>query len=650
MKNNKLLYIVLISILSINTYSQASRKLALAEKKYNNYAYIDAIKIYEKVAAKGYSSPDMFKKIGNAYYFNSQLESAKIWYEKLFATAENSTIEPEYYYRYAQSLRASNENNKANEILELFNQKLIGDNRGRMFKQNTNYLDAIKANSGRYTMENASVNSQYSDYGTTKYLDQIVFTTARDTGNFIKRKHSWTNNYFTNLYKASVSPEMKLGVPEKFNRKINTKFNESTASFTKDGNTMYFTRNNYIDGKKGKNDSKTNLVKIYRARLVNNQWQDLTELPFDSDQYNTAHPCLSPDEKTLYFASDMPGTLGQSDIYKVTINEDGTFDKPQNLGDPINTEGRESFPFINEEGELYFASDGHPGLGGFDVFAAKKNSAGSYKKILNLGSDINSPKDDFAYSIDIASRTGFFTSNRDGGKGSDDIYSFLETKKLTFPCDQILFGKITDIKNNAILPNAKITLLNDNLDVIASVQADEEGKYEMPVDCDERYSVRASLEDYTTQEKIITTKKDDGKTELNFALEEDKCTVTVGDDLGKCFGIKMIYFDYNKYDIKTEAAIDLEKILDAMQQYPLMKLEIRSHTDSRGSSKYNQILSQKRANSTVDWLIKNGISADRLTGKGFGESQLINKCSDGVSCTEAEHQENRRSEFMITEL
>ncbi|WP_317172597.1 tetratricopeptide repeat protein [Flavobacterium muglaense] len=222
MKNNKLLYIVLISILSINTYSQASRKLALAEKKYNNYAYIDAIKIYEKVAAKGYSSPDMFKKIGNAYYFNSQLESAKIWYEKLFVTAENSTIEPEYYYRYAQSLRASNENNKANEILELFNQKLVGDNRGRMFKQNTNYLDAIKANSGRYTMENASINSQYSDYGTTKYLDQIVFTTARDTGNFIKRKHSWTNNYFTNLYKASVSPEMKLGVPEKFNRKINT--------------------------------------------------------------------------------------------------------------------------------------------------------------------------------------------------------------------------------------------------------------------------------------------------------------------------------------------------------------------------------------------------------------------------------------------
>jgi outer membrane protein OmpA-like peptidoglycan-associated protein len=441
---------------------------------------------------------------------------------------------------------------------------------------------------------------------------------------------------------------MTPGVPYKFDKNLNSKFHESTPVFTNDGKTMYFTRNNYLDGKKGKDGNEITLVKIYKASLENNKWTNITELPFDSNNYSTAHPAISPDGKTLYFASDMPGTIGQSDLYKVTLNDDGSFGTPENLGNIINTEGRETFPFVNDENEIYFASDGHPGLGGLDVFVSKINADGTFSEAQNVGADVNSPKDDFAYLIDTKSRRGFFTSNRDGGQGYEDIYKFLETKRLT--CEQLLYGVITDITTNEILSNAKITLLDDNLGIINSVLSDEKGNYTIAVECDKRYSVRASKEDYSTKEEIITVAKENGKTHLDFALEKAKCKVAIGDDLGKCFGIKMIYFDFDKSDIRIEAAIDLEKILDVLNQYPMMKLDIRSHTDSRGSFKYNEALSQRRATATINWLIKKGVNSNRLTAKGYGENLLLNKCSDGVDCTEEEHQHNRRSEFIITEL
>jgi outer membrane protein OmpA-like peptidoglycan-associated protein/tetratricopeptide (TPR) repeat protein len=646
MKNKILLYITIISIFSFNTYSQKA-KLAAADKKYDNYAYVDAIKTYERVAEKGYKSADMFKKLGNAYYFNAKLDEAAKWYGELFAINTND-LEPEYYYRYAQSLRSIGQNGKANEMLELFNQKLGNDNRGNLFKKNINYLEAIKANSGRYQVEDAGINSKYSDYGTTIYLNKIVFTSARDTGSLGQRKHAWNDQYFTNLYSADLADNMTPGSPHKFSASINSKFHESTPSFTNDGKTMYFTRNNYLDGKKGKDGNKITLVKIYKASLENEKWTKVTELPFDSNNYSTAHPTLSPDGKTLYFASDMPGTLGQSDLYKVKINDDGTFGTPENLGNTINTEGKETFPFVNDENEIYFASDGHPGLGGLDVFVSKINPDGSFGEVQNVGENVNSPKDDFAYLIDTKSRRGFFTSNRDGGQGYDDIYKFLETRRLT--CEQLLYGEITDMATNEVLPNAKITLLDDKLNLINTAVSDEKGNYSLPVECGKRYSVRASKEEYTTKEQIITINKENGKTHLPFALEKAGCKVTIGDDLGKCFGIKMIYFDFDKSDIRMEAALDLEKILDVMNQYPAMKLDIRSHTDSRGSFKYNEALSDRRAKSTISWLIKNGIDKSRLIGKGYGENQLVNKCADGVECTEEEHQFNRRSEFIITAL
>lgn len=645
MKKNILLCVAIISVFSFNIYSQKA-SLASADKKYDSYAYINAIKTYERVVEKGYKSAILYQKLGNAYYFNAELDKAAKWYGELFAMTTD--LEPEYYFRYAQSLRSIGENNKANEIMNKFTELSNNDNRGQLFKKNQNYLDAIKENSGRYKIENAGINSKYSDYGTTIHGNKIYFATARDTGGLGHRKHSWTDQFFTNIYTADLGDEMTAGNPKKFNRSINTKFHEATPVFTKDGNTMYFTRNNYLEGKKGRDGNNVNLVKIYKSTLVDGKWTNTSELSFNSDNYSTAHPSLSPDEKTLYFASDMPGTLGQSDIFKVKINEDGSFGNPENLGNPINTSGRETFPHINDENELYFASDGHPGLGGLDIFVSKLNPSGSFNEVQNIGADANSPKDDFAYVIDTKSRRGFLSSNRDGGQGFDDIYNFLETKRLI--CEQLLYGEITDIESKILLPGTKLSLYDSQYNLVSTTTSDEKGNYSFAVECGKKYSVRAEKEDYTTIEEKVTIAKENGKTHFPLALEKAKCKVTVGDDLGKCFGIKMIYFDFDKSDIRVEAAIDLEKILDVMNEYPKMKLDIRSHTDSRGSSKYNESLSDRRAKSTIAWLIKNGINPNRLIGKGYGENQLVNQCSDGVKCTEEEHQMNRRSEFIITAL
>ena len=647
MKNFILLCITIVSVFSFNCYAQKAQ-LASADKKYENFAYIDAIKTYERVAEKGYKSVDMFQKLGNSYYFNGELDKAAKWYDELFAMAPDQ--QPEYFYRYAQSLKAVGQTEKANEMLEKFHQKAGNDARGNLFDDNKNYLDRIRMNSGRYKVEDAGINSKYSDYGSAFFLNKLVFTSARDTGGLMHRRHKWTNQSFTNLYVTDLDEDLTPGKVNKFSKKINSKFHESSAIFSKDGKTMYFTRNNFLDGKKGKDGKEITLIKVYKASFENEEWTKVTELPFNSDQYSVAHPSLSPDEKTLYFVSDMPGTIGQSDIFKVKINEDSSFGTPENLGNAINTEGKETFPLITDENELYFASDGHPGLGGLDIFVSKVNAEGnSIEEIQNLGDGANSPKDDFAYLIDTKSRKGFVTSNRGGGQGYDDVYKFLETKRLK--CEQELYGKVTDLATAQILPDTKISLFDSKFNLVNTAVTDPSGNYTFAVECGKTYNVRAAKIDYTTKEqKISIPMVNNGKTNLPFALEKEACKVAIGDDLGKCFGIKMIYFDLDKYNIRHEAALDLEKILDVLTQNPTMKLDIRSHTDSRASFKYNEVLSENRAKSTINWLVKNGVDPSRLTGKGYGETQLVNQCTDDVKCTEEEHQLNRRSEFIISDL
>lgn len=634
-----------LSIISISAYSQKA-KLNTAETQYNNFAYINSIETFERIAGKGYKSAEIFQKLGNAYYFNGEFQSAAKWYTELFALG--SDYDKEYYYRYAQSLKTIGENKKADEYLEKFSAIAKDDNRAKFFRNEEDYLKRIKANSGRYDISKTTINSKYSDYGSTVYNNKLVFTSARDTGSLGQRIHTWTDQYFTSLYSSDLDENFNPSKVERFDNHLKSKFNESTPVFTKDSSTVYFTRNNYLDGKRGQNGSGITLIKIYKAVLKNNEWTDIKELPFNSNEYSTAHPALSPDEKTLYFASDMPGTLGQSDLFKVAIIGKDSYGKPVNLGPLVNTPGRETFPFISQDNEIYFASDGHPGMGGLDIFMSKINADGSFKRIENIGSDINSPFDDFAYWIDLDTRYGFFSSNKVNGLGFDDIYKFKELRRIG--CEQALSGLITDAATLELLPNAKVSLYNNEHNLIESTTADDKALYTFNVECDNNYYVRAEKENYFTKEVSVSIPDENGSTDLPIALETSVKKVKVGDDLAKFLEIPIIYFDLDKSNIRPDAALELSKVLDVLQQSPKMKIDIRSHTDSRASTKYNESLSERRAKSTMKWLIDNGISADRLTSKGYGESRLINKCADGVECTEAEHQLNRRSEFIIMSL
>ena len=645
MKIKNLGYTVLLLMLVVTANGQKTR-ITEADKKYDKYEFIDAIQVYEKVAEKGYKDEKMFQRLGNAYYFNAELTKAVKWYDQLFAI--NAEQEPEYFYRYAQSLKSEGNYKKADEMLEKFNKKISTDKRGILFESNKDYLADIKINSNRYEITDAGINSKMSDYGSTIFKDKIVFASARDTGGVSKKTFKWTNRSFTNLYTADLLPDGSIGKPERFQKNINSKFNESTPVFTMDGKTMYFTRNNYNDGKRRKDDKKITLLKLYKATFINDKWQNVTELPFNSDQYSAAHPTLSTDEKTLYFASDMPGTFGQSDLFKVSINDDGTFGKPENLGAAINTEGRETFPFISEDDELYFASDGRPGLGGLDIFVSKINDASGFGKVENVGEPINTKQDDFAFIIS-KDRNGFFSSNRENGDGFDDIYRFTETKKII--CKQVIRGTIYDLVTGETLAGSKVILLDEQFNTLEELTSDSKGNYGFTnLSCSKKYYIKVSKPDYETQEYPINIGDSSGETVLTVKLQKRIKPITVGTDLAKTLEIPIIYFDLDKAAIKKESAFELQKIVEILEQYPNLKLEIRSHTDSRQTVKYNQVLSDKRAKSTMNWLVGKGVNPNRLKSKGYGESQLVNQCSDNVKCSEEEHQLNRRSEFIIISM
>ena len=650
----KKILIYLAVIISTMNVSGQKLKVAKADKDFEKFAYVDAIKTYERVFEKGYKSQDMLQKLGDAYYFKADLENAAKWYTELFALTQE--VAPEYYYRYSQSLKAIKDYKKADEMLAKFNAKSGNDSRAKLAAAQKDYLAVIKKNSGRYTLENAGINSEYSDYGSAFYNNKVVFASARDTGSLSSRRHGWTGESFTNLYAADMGSEGALSKAERFGKKLNSKFHESTPVFTKDNKTVYFTRNDFLNGKKGKDAQKSTLLKLYKATLEGDTWKDIVELPFNSSQYSVAHPALSVDDKTLYFASNMPGTLGQSDLFKVSINSDGSYGTPENLGPNINTEGRETFPFISQENELYFGSDGHPGLGGLDIFVSKADKTdGTFKDVLNVGEPLNSSKDDFGFLIDTKTKIGYVTSNRDGGQGSDDIYRFKETKKIEYACEQQLQGVVTDEATGAIITNAKVTLSDANYKELKTLQSDGEGKFDFGiVTCDTKFYIKTEKESYNTKETPTITGKETGKTFVPIALEKTVKPVTIGDGLEKAFKIKMIYFDLDKSFIREDAAVELSKILDVLEQNPTMELDIRSHTDCRQTAAYNAALSDRRAKSTMAWLISKGIAKTRLTAKGYGESQLVNNCpcepTNESSCSEEQHQANRRSEFIITKL
>lgn len=631
-------------------FAQPEKELEKANEMYKNFSYVDAIKIYERIAQKGFVNQEMLESLGNAYYYNAEYKKALPWYEQLFQEGKYK-VKPEYYYRYAQTLKSVGDYTEADKMMAKFVELTnANDTRAALFEENKDYQTVIKNNSGRFQLNNASINTENSEYGTALYGDKIVFAGATDARKAKRGVSQWTGESFYDLYEAEHF-DQKLGSRKPFSSSVNTQFNESTPVFTKDGNTMYFTRNNYVNRKLGTDIENTILLKILRAtKDKNGNWGDIVEVPFNSDQYNVAHPALSSDEKYLYFASDMPGTFGSSDIFRVEILGDNQYGTPENLGNIINTAGRESFPYISKENVLYYSSDGIPGLGGLDIFAAKFNADGSTSKPVNIGMPGNSADDDFCFVFNSDSKIGFLTSNRPGGKGKDDIYSFHEDKPLLFSCQKNIKGIVKDAKTKAIIANAKVILSDKVMKEVGKDQSKTDGTFTFEkVNCnDSHYYLRGEKEKYETAEVNVTVGKDEVVYEI--LLNPRQVAIKKGMDLAKVFEIKEIKFDYNKANIRPDAAVELTKIVEVMREYPKMKIDIRSHTDSRGADSYNLKLSDRRAKSTLEWIVKQGIDRKRLKAKGYGETRLVNGCSNGVPCTEEEHQENRRSEFIVVAM
>ena len=657
----KLFLTILFLSLQYSFAQNEKEALKKATNYYKNLNYVEAINAYESIARKGIEPQELLENLGNAYYYNADYSLANKWYAKLFtakdAKGKPLNIKPEYYYRYAQTLKSTGDYDASDKVMNQFVTLADkNDARALLFLKNRDYQAEIKRNSGRMELTLLKINTRKSEYGTAFYGDNIVYATTKS--GFLKRRSEWTGDNFYTLYEANTD-SLQASRKAKLNG-INTKFNESTAAFTKDGNTMYFTRNNFINNEVKTNGDQTVLLKIFKAtKDKHNKWGDVQEMPFNSNIHSVAHPALSPDGKYIYFTSDMKGTLGASDIYRAPILKSGGYGKPENLGDKINTPGRESFPFISDDNILYYSSDGFPGLGGLDIFAVKLDEKGNpITKPINIGRPANSADDDFCYVINSKTHIGYLTSNRPEGRGSDDIYSFYEHTPLRFTCQYTLSGVVRDEATNEVLPQAKVSLFTHNNTLVEETTADINGNFSLKytADCgDIQMLLKVEKDKYNTnQQDLALSSSKDINTEIKLSpipvVKEKKPEMAIGHDLAKMLQIENIYFDYNKANIRKDAAEQLAKIVSIMKEYPTMIVDVRLHTDSRGSDKYNLALSQRRAKSTVKWIISHGIKKNRITGKGYGETQLVNDCGNDVPCTEEQHQANRRSEFIIISM
>lgn len=506
----------------------------------------------------------------------------------------------------------------------------------------------IYCQQNNYSIKNLKVNTEYSDFGVTYYGDSTAIYASSKNKKSI-RNRLWHENRqpYLELYSGTLTKEGEIEESLNFSDAINSKYHESSVTFTRDLKTVYFSRNNSIDGKQVKRDATGwVLIQLYKATIdENGNWHDITPMPFNSDNYQTGHPSLNKAEDKLYFTSDMPGGFGKTDIYQVAINSDGAYGTPENLGSKINTEKREMFPFIAANEILYFSSDGHiPNSGQLDIYGTKQMENGEYSEIKNLGFPINSESDDFNLVYKSGDKkVGHFSSNRKGGNGDDDIYYFTEKKPLTFECTQLITGTVTNIKLGVLIPESLVVLYDQQGEELDRVITGKEAVYSFAIPCSKDYSVEGSKEKYESDSEAFYVKSGEDLV-IPLQLKEEEFVV---DREKMMININPIYFDLDKHFIRSDASLELTKVLNIMNKYPDIRVELGSHTDCRASQKYNWALSDRRATSSKEWLVKSGIDADRITGKGYGETQPVNKCSDGVKCTEAEHEQNRRTEFLI---
>jgi outer membrane protein OmpA-like peptidoglycan-associated protein/Tol biopolymer transport system component len=620
----KRLYIAAGLLMMATTVLAQSKDTERADKLFARYEYVDAAREYEKLAEKGKADGYVYRQLGDAYYNMFNPEQASRWYALAIKTDQDA----ETHYRYAQMLKAQGQYDAANAQMRTFAQKAPQDDRAKAFMAEPNYVPKLLAKDKLYDLKALEgVNSEKSDFGPVLHQGKLYFTSAR---NGARKEYGWNEEPFLDIYSADYNPDGTLTNAAAV-AGLNSQYHDGPVSITADGQTLYFASDSFREKdfeRDKKNRLKLGRNNLYRATKDGERWTNITRLPFSTNDHSTANPSISRDGKTLYFSSDMPGGKGGVDIWRVAVNPDGSFGTPENLGTGVNTPGNESFPFIADDNKtLFFASSGRQGLGGLDVFKADLSGNSPAQ---NLGKPVNTEKDDFSFTYDAEKDMGFFASNRNG---NDDIFG------ATPVCGLQVITLVTDAGTGKILPGAKVAIVDDRRNVISTETADARGEVSYRVDCGKAYSVQASHPGYEGATFAVAAQAKGGETRIAAALQPIETIVTETEVV-----LQPIFFEFDKHNITREGAFELDKLIEAMNRNPEMVIMVGAHTDNRGSDAYNMALSDRRAKSTVQYVVSKGIAKSRITGKGYGETQPKVACDE---CTEEQHAQNRRSEFLI---
>jgi len=618
MKN---LYITLSFMLATTALMAQSKDTETADKLYARYEYVEAAEAYLKIDKK---DAYINKQLADSYYnmFNSK-EAVK-WFAKATETPQDA----ETYYKYAQMLKAEGKYEDANKQMQKFASLAPNDHRAKTFLQDPNYLPKLRNQAKLFDEKVLDINDKkYGSFGGVLGDDNtFYFTSARNTA---RKTYGVNEEPYLDLYQATYNANGTFSEPTPVSD-INSKWHDGPAVVTADGNTMYFASESFKERKQFERDKENNLkvgqVFLFRATKQNGKWGDAQPVPFNDKKWSTGNPSISKDGKTLYFASDREGSIGGNDIWKVEVKGNNSYGEPVNLGPKVNTEGKESFPSITDDNKLYFSSDGRKGFGSLDVFVIDLNKG---TEAMNVGLPVNSGKDDFAFNFNNTKNIGFFSSNRDG---IDKLYS------ATPVCGVEAIVMVKDAKTGQPIAVAKVAILDDKNNVIETRTVGADGKVSYNVDCDRAYTIQASADGYENN-TFPVAKSSGGIVNVSADLNPIQEIVKVDE-----IALNEIYFEYNKSNITKEAAFELNKAVEALKANPNMVVMVKAHTDSRGTDQYNMSLSNRRAKSTVQYIISKGIAKARISGQGYGESEPKVKCTE---CTEEEHAKNRRSEFLI---
>jgi len=618
-----------------------------ADDSFLSGEYDVAISAYQKMLEDNPNDPRINYQIAESFRLSNRLKQAGGFYETAF---ENGFVSDSGRYYLATSLKAGEQYDDAIETLNSLVENTENVELANRARQEIDNLNKIQAKSNESNYEIFTIgplNTAAAEYSPVVSNGEIYFTSNRhDT-----KVYKTTGTPFTDIYKAKLNgDEIDVSSVEILGDLINLpEINEGTLSFTRDGNTVVFARGN--DGsKKG-----TKEVNLYISYYRNGEWSEPELLAVNDPNSWDSSPAFNRDGRTLYFASNRPGGMGGVDIYAATLDGNGRFSNARNLGNEINTPGNDMFPYVDDDGRLFFASNGHAGYGGLDLFVAVRE--GGVTTISNLGIPVNTGEDDFG--LIYTSRTkGYFTSNRDGGQGDDDIYAFIDSAPDRKIVNYALTGRTltpdSATQANVVLGQVQVRLMDINDNILAETITKDDGSFEFQVDGETDYRIIGEKPDYfttrtnfsTVGESIPPEERVEEITTKNFQTELVLDRII----LEKAIVVENIYYDYDSANIRPDAAVELDKLARFLQDNPEIKIELGSHTDSRGDDDYNRDLSQRRAESAVNYIISEGVDKNRIRARGYGESRAIapNTNPDGSDNPDG-RQKNRRTEIKVFE-